>query len=104
MQLKGELAFSLDCVTSFLILYLFCGNWMEGVVHEKLHLVPLPPGIVVRGPLLLAGLTVAVSRILKMDKWFIIFVGYDRLLVCLSSAVFSGRSGSQAEVQVLRFM
>ena len=75
MQYKGDLAFSLYCITSFSLSTTFVGNWTVGVVHEELPLILLPPGIVAGGPLPWAGLTVAASKILQMDNWFIIFVG-----------------------------
>ena len=75
MQYKGELAFSLYCITLFSLSTTSAGSWMTGVVHKELPLVPLPPGIVVEGPFPRVGLTVAASRILQMDKQFIIFMG-----------------------------
>ena len=38
------------------------GSWTMGIVHEELSLVPLPPGIVVGGPLPWAGLMMIVSK------------------------------------------
>ena len=75
MQYKWELAFSLYCIIPSLLSTSYIGSWTRGVVHEELPPVLLPPRIVVKGPLSWVGLTVAVSRILKMDKWFIIFMG-----------------------------
>ena len=68
MQYKGELVFSLYCITFFSLSTASIVNWTVGVVRVELLLVPLPPIIVVGGPFLWFGLTMAASQILQIDK------------------------------------
>ena len=102
MQYKGELGFSLYCITFFSLSTVSVGSWTSRVVHDKLPLVLLPPGIVVGGPLSWAGLTVVPSRTLQ-SSWVCAIDSDqlaevdDGLLVCLSSVVFFGCGGSWVE-------